>query len=307
MLTHTGSYGGGEAGFARWNEFTEHLSLLVNYTPYLLWSAIALTLSTLLYLATRKQLTANTQQVKLNLALVALVIMQYFMASKQFAYHYMIPSILLTPFIVILTAKTLQLVFPAIKEKVISVFMVVAGLLLILNIAPKMNSQLRYMQAVTKTKTDAWRQLAPALQNSPKIISPSYYGCSAIEYALTYGLHVSGKHGNFLFEHIKKHYPSTYLYFPWGKVFYEGNREIDPALFIQPSLTYTVYIAEYSRDRLNEVITAIQTDLYGYNSELKILSHSRSTNEAVFLLSFIASDGEESVKETGTTNDDKTK
>ena len=83
---------------------------------------------------------------------------------------------------------------------------------------------------------------------------------------------------------MKKLYPSTFLYFPWGKVFYEGNKEILPSSFIHPPTTYILYIADYSADRLNETLTALKTDTIKYDYTVNEIFNSPATAESVFSL-----------------------
>jgi hypothetical protein len=144
--------------------------------------------------------------------------------------------------------------------------------------------ELKYIKEAASIRQKAYGNIAPLLDKSPRIISASYYGCSAIAYALTFGIHESGRYGSYFTEKVNELYPSTYLYFPWARVFYEGNKEILPAAFIHPEATYTLYIAEYSTDRLNEILAALKTDTANYGYTVSEIFSSPATAEAVFLL-----------------------
>jgi hypothetical protein len=159
---------------------------------------------------------------------------------------------------IILSYSMAGAVFPAItSRKTMNMSMVVLILLVLVNIIPRLNGQLHQMSANTRNKTEAYQQFTESRSAGPIIISASYYGCSAVEYALMFGLHESGKYSQYLFEKIQEMYPFTYLYLPWGKVFYEGKNEIQPSTFIKPKEEYNLYIAEFSKDRLEEIMTAL--------------------------------------------------
>jgi hypothetical protein len=133
-------------------------------------------------------------------------------------------------------------------------------------------------------RTDAYLQFKRSLKQGPLIISASYYGCSAVEYALTFGLHESGKYGDYLFGKIKTIHPSTYLYYPWGKVFYEGNKEILPSAFILPGKEYNLFIADYSVERYEEVMHALKENGDSLCFHITKIAYQASTAEALYLL-----------------------
>ncbi|MBN2812678.1 MAG: hypothetical protein JXQ80_01305, partial [Bacteroidales bacterium] len=274
--------------FIKWTEFSDHLSLLLNHTPILAWSLVFLTLSTLLYLLRGQKKPQNTLQLQMNLGLIALVVLQYLMASKHFAYHYMNPSLLLTLFVILMTVETLRLVFQQAGNTIIYAFLGITALVIMLHIVPVIPAQLKHMQSVSTVKYKAWQQLKPALEAKPLIVSPSYYGCSALEYALTYGIQVSGRHADFLTERVKKLYPATYMYFPWGKVFYEGRNEIDPVSFMNPGLTFTLYIADDNPGKLDDILSLVKTSVTPCELAVTEVIKLPETAESVYSLRFVS-------------------
>jgi hypothetical protein len=286
IFIHTGAYGGGEKGIIDWRLFLYHLKLLTTNTRFLLFSGITLLLITLLTIFQRKRHQRIIGfPVTIVFSVFLIMILQYAMASKHFAYHYMMPALLLTVFMIFLIIQLLKQGLPGlVSRKVASLLMGFAGLLLLVNISPKIVKELKYIKEAAAIRQKAYGDIAPLLDKSPRIISTSYYGCSAIEYALTFGILESGRYGSYFTEKVKELYPSTYLYFPWAKVFYEGNKEILPAVFIHPEATYTLYIAEYSTDRLNEILAALKTDTANYGYTVNEIFSSPVTAEAVFLL-----------------------
>ena len=286
IFMHTGAYGGGERGIIDWHLFLYHLNLLKTNTRFLLYSGITLLLITLLTIFQQKRHKRMIGfPVTIVFSVLLIMIFQYAMASKHFAYHYMMPALLLAVFMIFLIIQLLQQGLPGlVSRKVAALLMGFAGLLLLVNISPKVIKELKYINESAVIRQKAFGNIAPLLDKSPRIISTSYYGCSAIEYALTFGIHESGRYGSYFTEKVKELYPSTYLYFPWGKVFYEGNKEILPAAFLHPEATYTLYIAEYSADRRNEILAALKTDTANYGFTISEIYSSPVTAEAVFLL-----------------------
>jgi hypothetical protein len=286
IFMHTGAYGGGEMGIIDWHLFIYHLKLLTTNTRFLLVSGITLLLITLLTIFQQKRHKRIIGfPVTIVFSVFLIMIFQYAMASKHFAYHYMMPALLLAVFMVFLIIQLLQQGFPGlVSSKVASVLMGFAGLLLLVNISPKVIKELKYIKESAIVRQQAYGNIAPLLDKSPRIISTSYYGCSAIEYALTFGILESGRYGSYFTEKVKELYPSTYLYLPWARVFYEGNKEILPAAVIHPETTYTLYIAEYSTDRLNEILASLKADTASYGYTVSEIFSSPATAEAVFLL-----------------------
>jgi hypothetical protein len=146
------------------------------------------------------------------------------------------------------------------------------------------------MSANTRNKADAYQQFTESRSAGPIIISASYYGCSAIEYALMFGLHESGKYSQSLFVKIQEMYPSTYLYLPWGKVFFEGKNEIQPSTFIKSKEEYNLYIAEFSKVRLEEIMTALKQGTSADQYIIKPVYVDSIQHEAMFRVRFF-SDG----------------
>jgi hypothetical protein len=297
IFTHTGSYGGGERGIINWNMFADHLKLLVTNTRILLFSGIVLLLLTLFYVFMQKKHKRIIDfPVNIVFAVVLLLVIQYALAAKQFAFHYMVPALLLSVFIIFLIITLLYQLLPKLATPInMNWLFGFAGLLLLINMVPKIASELIYIKKTAKVKHEAYDKIAPLLATSPKIISPSYYGCSAKEYALTFGIHLSGRYGNFLTEKMEQLYPSTYLYFPWAKIFYMGNKVILPVTFIRPSTAYTLYIADYSTGKLKEILAALKTDTVQYSYTTHEIFNSPATTEAVFLLKINAINQADSV------------
>ena len=286
IIIHTGSYGGGDKGIFHWNEFIQHLSLQLANTPYLKISVIFLTLVLILYLVIRKKGNPRDPlKARLAVAAILAVVLQYIITSKQFAPHYMLPSILLTIPMVVLAGSILMQMFPSLFESLrIKAIIGILGIYLLVHILPILNQYLSLREDRRKNVEESYLKFKQFRSHGPLIVSASYYGCSAVEYALTFGLHVSGKYGPYLYEKVKKIYPSTYLYFPWSKSFYAGNSEIPPSAFLQADTDYMLYIADYSAEKLDDITGVLNKNDINVHWTAKKIYLIESTNEALFQL-----------------------
>ena len=158
---------------------------------------------------------------RLAFAAILVVILQYAITAKHFAYHYMLPSILLTIPMVVLGGSLLVRMFPSFFDTVrLKAIMGILGIYMLVHILPLIRQDVEIREARDKNLQESYAKFKENRSQGPLIISASYYGCSAIEYALTFGIQVSGKYSPYLYEKLNKIYPSTYLYYPWAKAFY---------------------------------------------------------------------------------------
>jgi hypothetical protein len=262
IFIHTGSYGSGDTGIIKWNEFIHNLSLQISNTHLLIYILILFIVVSFIYFIRIKMKRQSIDlTIRIIFGIISIIFLEYFMTAKHFAYHYMIPSILLTVFMILMIGILLNHIIPFFfTEKIMNLALGITGILILTLFAPKSIKQLKQIQDISEFKAAGYSGIAPLFKASPRIISASYYGCSAKEYALIFGLHVSGKYGHYLYESIEKLYPSIYFYFPWSKVFYEGNKEISPSAFVKKGTAYDLYIADYSKERLEELIVELTRD-----------------------------------------------
>lgn len=286
IIFHTGKYGSGDKGIINSHEFWEHIKLLIDNMPFLVMSVLILALAGVVhFIKTRRKDGTDRFYSNAAIGLLLLVILQFIFTAKQFSYHYMLPSILLTFPMIILSfimmrrvflsrnaTVGLTLIFAVIFSYVFSVFI------------PEVRIQLKQMYANKNSRMESFMQLKKSGSARPLIVSASYYGCSAVEYALTFGLHMSGKYGPGIYEKMKIIYPSVYLYYPWGKVFYAGNYQILPATFMNPGNTCNLFIADYTKERLDEILTLLNSADKDVQWSAREVYSIPVTNEALFEL-----------------------
>ena len=286
ILTHTGSYGGGDKGIAHWNEFAEHLRLQIANTPYLMISLVFLAIVLILYFSMRKrEIQHDNLKAALAVAAILVTVFQYLITAKHFASHYMLPSILLTIPMIVLAGSILMQLFPTLYEPLrLNAIIGILGIYLLFHIIPTVNQYLSLREGRRKNLVESYLKFKENRSHGPLIISVSYYGCSAVEYAITFGLQVCGKYSPYLYEKVNKIYPSTYMYYPWSKSFYAGSSEIPPSAFLQAGTDYMLYIADYSAPKLDEITSVLNQNNTNMHWTAKKIYQIESTNEALFQL-----------------------
>ena len=282
LFIHTGKYGQGDSTIIDWNSFFANMKVMVHNTYQILIPLVILIFLNIAYLLRKK---SRDMFVTVSWGLLLLFILLYAITAKHFEFYYMTPALLLAVFTGFMSVYILGKLFPDIKKKKIpEILLVLFGILLIINIAPRSKKQLDGLLERNRVKAEAYNKFEPYLRHTPKIVCPYYYGCSSVEYALLFGLHESGRYGMELTARVAKHYPSTLFYLHWGDVFYDGVYVVEPQSYLRPDTVYTLYIADYSLERLNEVLTALRPDTALYTFDLKLLYHSVATDESVFSL-----------------------
>lgn len=280
VLTHKGVYGLGEKGIVDWTVFSDNMQMMIQQT-YPLWiSLLILAVVVFIYVSVKRK---KDYLVALALGLISLLVISYLITAKHYAFYYMTPVLLLPVFISFLAMLMAGKVFPFLRKTGLS--LILPGLFavfLVMNTVPRSVKQLKELNQLTRAKKEVYQQILPLMKTPPKIISAYYYGCSAIEYGMQFGLNESGKYGRYLTTIYNELYPETYIYLPWLQTFYKGVYPVNPREFLQPNAVYSLYLADYSNDRLKEIMKALQDGNEEYTLEFSKIFHSQTSPEAVY-------------------------
>ena len=286
IVTHTGAYGSGDKGIAHWSEFTGHLKLQLGNTPWLLISLVLLSGVLIMYFVIRKQgIQRDPLKARLGVAAILVVVIQYLITAKHFAFHYMLPSMLLTIPMVVLAGGILVQMFPShLKSLQLIAIMGILGIYLLAHSIQILKQDLPLREARRKNMMESYLKFKENRSHGPLIVGASYYGCSAVEYALTFGIQVCGKYSPYMYKKVNKIYPSTYIYHPWSKLFYTGGSEILPSAFLQAGKDYMLYIADYSAEKLDDITGLLNKNDINRHWTVKKIYQIESTHEALFKL-----------------------
>jgi hypothetical protein len=282
LFTHKGMYGKGGEGIIDFSAFLENLKMMAASTRQILIPLFILVVITIIY-AVRKR--KSNVLIRTSIGLILLVIIQYAITAKHFAFYYMTPSLLMAVFIGFMLYYFLEKMFPVISKKNIPLILfAVFGIIMVINVIPKAKGQLTGLKNREIMKTKAYYELKPFLKDEPKIICPDYFGSSAIEYAMYFGLFESGRSKHTVHKIFKEHYPSTYLYMAWTKDFYDGGLLKKPNDFIHTNSEFTLYVSNNSKEAMDDFISSMQSDSLKYRYQLDELHSLPETNEGVYKL-----------------------
>ncbi len=287
LIFHTGKYGSGDPGIINRQEFLMHFKLLIVDMPFLVISVLILTLAGAIHLfkTVRKNATDMFYS-NASIGLVLLVILQFVISAKQFSFHYMVPSILLTIPLIILSFIMLRRVFASRNFRG-GIFLTFSGITIyfISVFIPDVRIRLKEMNDQKMIRMESFMQLKQFESAGPMILSASYYGCSSEKYALIFGLQMcGGKYAPRLYEKMKIIYPQTYMYFPWGKAFYAGNIQVQPSEFLNSGDIYDLFIADYTKERLEEILNQLNSSSQNIHWSAREIYTIPATNEALFEL-----------------------
>jgi hypothetical protein len=284
IIIHTGKYGSGDKGVINVADFAGNIQLLIDNNRFLLIALSLLLVALVIFRVGHRPMSSLMQfRFRLGLAFLLTAGLEFIMAAKQFSYHYMLPAILLTvPAILLagdlISARLKYRVTLAVPLTLIFLFGVA------IKLAPQVREQLHHMQQVNNRRAEAVHRFMALRTEAPTIVVCSYYGCSAVEYALSFGLHESGKYGERLTASMKKIHPDTYLYFPWNETFYYGKREIKPDEIVAQG-EFNLLVAGYTEELTGKVSSTLVPDPQGWKLE-KVYTDS-TVSEALFRLQIL--------------------
>lgn len=280
IFIHKGAYGSGDPGIIDVPYFINNIKIIIKSSRQL-WIPllIAFILSLVLFRNNKDILS------RVALGLFLSVLVHFIITAKHYAFYYLVPSLLMAIFGVYLIYLILNRRFPGeVRRRVLETLFVLTILFIILNTVKKMNGQLAGLFDRKKMHNEALETFKPYLSNNkPKLIVPNYYGCSAIEYSLLFGLLESGKHGSELTAEFKKHYPSSLIYLYWGDAFYDGIFQVSPNEFLKPDIEYTLFVADHSPQMIGSIVQVL-SDTTGFVPEIELLKEYSPKSEAVYTL-----------------------
>jgi hypothetical protein len=280
IITHTGTYGGGDKGLAHWNDFRDHLKFLFSHTLFLVISCGILCISMLLRFLRKEK---EAVMIRLGVALLLTVVLQYIITAKHFAFHYMMPALLLTVPILLLSIVCFYDQRFHLSDKVKNSVLSVVGIAVLMLIIKPVYRQLEAKYDYRKEKLASFSDYQAFNNHGPLIISASYYGCSAMEYALIFGVQWCGKYSAMMYDKVMSIYPDTHMYYPWSNRFYAGSSEIKASEFLDERKVYRLYMSEFSQEKLDE-LTGILNQSSNTTWKTVSIYQSKKFNDAIFQL-----------------------
>jgi len=275
LFIHTGTYGSGDTGIIQLAAFKANLFTQYQHTRLLFYSALVLLLVSVLYvlLARKRQQSALMPRAGLGLSVV--VLFMYVLAAKHFSYHYMVPALLLTLLANLFSVLMMASMLPT-KGRVYAagVLALIAAVVFAANLKQALK-QVGQIKENVQMRMEAYHAISPLL-SEPLVVCPDYYGCASPVYALTFGIHVSGQFGTELTRYLNRMYPETYLFFPWSKSFFQGNRQV-PAKEVMPAHSrMNLYLAPVDSSAFQAMLDSLSLI---ESKEIRLLKKTQSGDQ----------------------------
>ena len=284
---HSGRYGAGENNIVNLNEFGPNLKLLINNSPLMFYLTIVLlTVSLALFLIYKTKRSELKIPFRIAVGIALSIMTGFIFTAKHFAFHYMVPFMLFTALMIYLVVRMLNhTLLKKARPLWPALLLMASGACLMISTLTDSVKGVRNINSISDTKLRAYHNIKPYLnEKADKIIVPSYYGCSAIEYSMMFGMQTIGRYKEYLVGNVNAMFPETYLFLPWSKSFYRWHDLVKPEAFINRSNEYLLFVADYSDQQFNLVIDSLKSNSEGAGFEIQKIYYEPLSNEAVFHL-----------------------
>ncbi|MEI8201528.1 MAG: hypothetical protein WCH34_00835 [Bacteroidota bacterium] len=257
LIFHTGLYGNGEEKIIDRHLFKTHFLTIVTSEILFIVSYIFLILNLPAYFIFKKK---NKKTFLLFLSIFIVFTIQIILTSKHFALRYLIPSLMLTLYVVYEVFsfyKPRFLSFITQKANWLPYGLILAVFLLGSFSLIKENNILREHR---ESRLGAFNYIENNLKDKVKIINPNFYSSSAAkEYSLHHAALWTGIYKDIYYGRLNELYPTTYFYFPWDERYYKWN---------VPSRMIDI-IKKYDEIYYYGALDATNAELEDYNNEIK--------------------------------------
>lgn len=216
MLTHKGTYGSGEEGFTDQEQFLNNLNSHFQTNPlYFAVLFIGILLLLAGFVRFRKWFLPHQFKFRLLAGIVLAMLLNIAMASKQFAWHYLISTQIITCLLVLVIVFILKSIINL--EKINTTFLqkqfVIIGFIIIVPLL--LLALHRPFYKFTVHLQDHSDQVIPAFESLgklPTVYASRYCNGPSPVCGLDFGFAFSGSDRLHYAEIIKKHYPNSWFF-----------------------------------------------------------------------------------------------
>jgi len=258
LFLHSGTYGSGEEKIVDLVSFKSNLKELINLEKFFFWLWVTLLtwfVATAVFF--RKEL--KWKGTILCIALLISIFIQFLLTGKHYAHRYFIPTLMLAPIMVLLSAEWIR--------KNFSYRLINTGLsiVLVLFLGWTIQRQFTYIRIKSEAiggqvdaRIQTWHVVSSIEKESIRIIVSQDYGCPFKEYALLYSTAwAANKLKPHYYEHLLKLYPNIYQYTTWNDKFQHWGDQFEPADLLKKNLPIYVYLEKKSDELLNKTIAKL--------------------------------------------------
>lgn len=302
LLLFSGKYGGGEKNVVDKQSFITHIGYLFEAQTLffvILFIAIVFLVSALFW---KKYCATNQKrQLRLLLGLVISMLLQLLIVAKHFAYHYMLPALLLIVPVIFLMLLVFYQTFLKQNNRyvLVAAFGIFAVFLLAIR-TPKITHTTDWHQEQIRLKQPTQKFLTDNAKNTPLLILPSYYGTVRPEYGLMFGnLWTVPKIRQEYAVSLKQLYPQTFFFHPDKRRLYDWYNTVllydilrlNDSLYVyfgEKNETWEQQLAEklYLQPQENDSIFTFETVFANQNTnETVALLHRTQPLDSFFAVS----------------------
>jgi hypothetical protein len=296
MFTHSAKWGEGSKGFIDLAKVPSHITNLYKYTDsQIFWLLGLAVLHYLLFLLVpflrRAPGVKVTERVLLGMILATVLYIA--MVLKHFAYHYLIPLLVVKVFFIFLmTILWLRIV----KGARTGVWLSLAALLaVVLMLRPQMKTlQQRMAENAVRVERNE-KQYSMLMDyfspDTTMIISAVYYGSPFVAWAHMNGYLMSFKERKIFHDELEKIFPSTYFFISWSDKFYRWEDYVPAEELVKKGKPVYVFIGKGKEENYGKIRDRIRKAMEeeGMKMQEKLLYRFRDPDEYFYRLSPVPS------------------
>jgi hypothetical protein len=285
LFIHSGTYGAGDSNFVNWTEFWTNLQFLWGYERWFLVTSIITALTASAYFLFNKK-NADRKLLLITGAILITIMLQTGMVCKHFAHRYYVPSLLLFPILIFLTAEFFKRTLKEKAQFIVSIGLVVFLFAFAVHQQPWIRMKAEAMSTDLDQRKETWHFVSTLNSNSIRIITTQNYGSPFKEYALMVSYAWAGEQQKYYTETLAKLYPDTYLYFTWDNTLKYWGNELTLNKINESKKPVYLYLENDTPELYNKTIEKLSFIKDSVVVEPVLLFKNGRTKELVYELKF---------------------
>jgi hypothetical protein len=285
LFIHSGTYGAGDSNFVNWTEFWTNLQFLWGYERWFVVTSIITAFTAVTYFIINRK-NADRKLLLVAGAVLITIMLQTGMVCKHFAHRYYVPSLLLFPILIFLTAEFFKRTLKEKAQFIVSIGLVVFLFAFAVHQQPWIRMKAEAMSVDLDQRKETWHFVSTLNSNSIRIITTQNYGSPFKEYALMVSYAWAGEQQKYYTETLAKLYPDTYLYFTWDNTLKYWGNELTLNKINESKKPVYLYLENDTPELYNKTIEKLSFIKDSVVVEPVLLFKNGRTKELVYELKF---------------------
>lgn len=255
LFIHSGAYGTGTANIINWSQAAANFKNLFSTYPVYIIIVFSLIIVRLL---TFFVIRAEKKPVRILNGLLLCNILHILMVCKQYAPHYIIPSLLLFP----LSIHIILVILFSQKKVVsgISLFITIVLIIFTLNGYKKM---MKWKVPLQEQKQEVVQRCYDESGESPLLLITKPYSTYFMESGLLFGWFFSGQLREPAHDILLKHLPNRYILSYSGKEFHLWKNTLSAEELIDANKTLYIFIENSVQEKHADILQLIGDQMTG--------------------------------------------